>query len=263
MKKEGCDLIVGGFPCKNLTMLARTVGVGNGLEGEKSGLFYPMCNIISWISEINPNVNIVIENNASMTNNNKKKISDKLSNILDRDIYTTECDSVDYSPQTRRRLYWTTFQVKSCSKKNIFLKNIIDTKNTDNRVTSGHIKGSLNNVWKMDRDSIGEKIIENLDGTVSFKKVNIKNGKLRTFSINKLEDGKSKSIIPDYKYHIIAIPKGNGKYILRYFTINELEKLFTFPNGYTPKEISLSQARELYGNSVIVNVIECILKSLY
>lgn len=54
IKNKGCDLLVGGFLCTNLTSLARQHKNCNsdGLEGPNSGLFWKMLDIIKWINII-------------------------------------------------------------------------------------------------------------------------------------------------------------------------------------------------------------------
>ena len=42
VKKYGCDLVVSGFPCTNLSSMANIKGDNSGLKGPKSGLFYDM-----------------------------------------------------------------------------------------------------------------------------------------------------------------------------------------------------------------------------
>ena len=51
-QSNGCDLLVGGFPCQNLTSIARCFKHTNsdGLDGPKSSLFYNMIQIIQWIN---------------------------------------------------------------------------------------------------------------------------------------------------------------------------------------------------------------------
>lgn len=75
--RDGCELVVGGFPCKNLTSVARLNrnGDSSGLKGKQSGLFYEMIRVMEIILSVNRNVNFVIENNASMKVSSRNTIT--------------------------------------------------------------------------------------------------------------------------------------------------------------------------------------------
>lgn len=88
------DLLMGGSPCQDLSIATQT---GEGLRGEKSGLFWEYIRVLK---EIKPKY-FLLENVASM-----KKV--------DRDIITLIIgvepiliNSALVSGQQRKRLYWT------------------------------------------------------------------------------------------------------------------------------------------------------------
>lgn len=113
---EGCggiDLVVGGFPCQNLTSMARSNNCNsNGLDGPKSGLFWNMINILTWIQRYQNNeLNILIENNASMTTLNKQLITENLQNIFNNRVFVKLLNGSDFGVQARRRLYWTLWDI--------------------------------------------------------------------------------------------------------------------------------------------------------
>lgn len=64
--KTKCDLVVGGFPCQDLSSMNRLQGNGHGLSGKRSGLFYDFIKILGWIKQYNSDLKIIIENNGSM-----------------------------------------------------------------------------------------------------------------------------------------------------------------------------------------------------
>lgn len=64
------DLLIGGSPCQDLC----SMGSKKGLAGEKSKLFF---DFVRAIKEVKPKY-FLLENNASMTDENKKIISETL-----------------------------------------------------------------------------------------------------------------------------------------------------------------------------------------
>ena len=58
---------------------------------------------------------------------------------------------------------------------------------------------------------------------------------------------------------IICIEIKDDKYFIRRFTKREIERLFMFPQGYTCEKRNFG---DLYGNSVIVSVIQGIVGNL-
>ncbi len=61
---------------------------------------------------------------------------------------------------------------------------------------------------------------------------------------------------------VIGINKGDNNYYLRKYEPIEIERLFMFPHKYIDYNHSLNYLLELYGNSVIITVIQYILHNL-
>ena len=99
------DLIVAGFPCNNLS--SANVKSRTGLDGEKSGLFWNLINIIKWARSINPDLQICIENNASMAHKWRDLITQELSKALKKTVFCNYIDSSVMMVQRRRRYFWT------------------------------------------------------------------------------------------------------------------------------------------------------------
>ena len=95
---EGFELLIGGSPCQDLCGM----GSRKGLEGEKSGLFF---EFVRALKEIKPQW-FLLENNASMTQKNRDKISEILG------CEPVLINSADFSAQNRKRLYWTNIQIE-------------------------------------------------------------------------------------------------------------------------------------------------------
>jgi DNA-cytosine methyltransferase len=108
---KGFDLIIGGSPCQDLSCM----GSRQGLDGNKSKLFY---EFVRALKECCPKY-FLLENNASMTKENKEKIT----NIIG--VNPIFINSVDFSAQHRKRLYWTNIPVDEWTPKNIVLENIL------------------------------------------------------------------------------------------------------------------------------------------
>jgi DNA (cytosine-5)-methyltransferase 3A len=86
---RGFDLLIGGSPCQDLC----AIGSRKGLDGEKSGLFF---HYVRALKEVKPKY-FLLENNASMTKENK----DKISQILG--VEPIMIDSSLVSAQMRKR----------------------------------------------------------------------------------------------------------------------------------------------------------------
>lgn len=67
------DIIYGGFPCQDLSI----AGLGKGLAGERSGLFY---EILRLAKEIKPTF-IFLENVPGITNRGLRQVAESLSSI--------------------------------------------------------------------------------------------------------------------------------------------------------------------------------------
>ncbi|KAL3700106.1 hypothetical protein R1sor_018128 [Riccia sorocarpa] len=87
------DLIVGGFPCQDLSCLGHKIG----LHGRRSRLFFEMLRIIK---TFNPTW-FLAENVASMTWIDRQEISKHLNTT------PIEIDSEELTPSKRKRLYWS------------------------------------------------------------------------------------------------------------------------------------------------------------
>lgn len=109
-KYIGFDLLIGGSPCQDLCGM----GSKKGLSGEKSKLFF---EYVRALKECKPKY-FLFENNASMKEDNKNKISEMLG------VHPILIDSADFSAQHRKRLYWTNIPVSKWSAKNITLKDV-------------------------------------------------------------------------------------------------------------------------------------------
>ena len=94
---KGFDLLIGGSPCQDLC----SMGSREGLAGEKSKLFF---EFVRALKEVHPRY-FLLENNASMTNENRDIISSYMG------CEPVLINSADFSAQVRKRLYWTNIPI--------------------------------------------------------------------------------------------------------------------------------------------------------
>lgn len=87
------DLLIGGSPCQDLSI----AGNREGLEGERSGLFF---KYVEALNTIKPKW-FLLENNVGMPQEAYEKISELMG------CYPIEINSARVSAQNRRRYYWT------------------------------------------------------------------------------------------------------------------------------------------------------------
>lgn len=106
--------------CQDLSVAKKN---RKGLTGERSGLFYNMVEIIKkkkpkWI---------IVENVASMSNENKEIISKELGKAMGMEYLPYVMVNASLvSAQSRKRLFWTNFPITQPKDRGILLKNILE-----------------------------------------------------------------------------------------------------------------------------------------
>lgn len=115
------DLLIGGSPCQDLSILMRN---REGLEGKKSSLFNEWLRIKE---ETNPR-NFMLENVASMSVENKNKIDELLG------VTGIFINSALFSAQLRKRYYWTNLNVDlEIEDKGVELQSILESGYTNRK----------------------------------------------------------------------------------------------------------------------------------
>ena len=121
LQYKNFDLLIGGSPCQGLSSSNVYLKDGEyGVEGTgKSRLFW---EYVRALKTINPRY-FLFENVASMKNEDKKIITEQLG------VEPIKIDSILFSGQVRRRLYWTNIPVVMPNKRLVSttLKDIIIT----------------------------------------------------------------------------------------------------------------------------------------
>ncbi|MDC3332905.1 DNA (cytosine-5-)-methyltransferase [bacterium] len=272
----GCDLVVGGFPCTNLTSLARAYNNCNsdGLDGPSSGLFWDMMNVLRWIKTYNYDrkLHIIVENNASMKNSDKKIITDNLRNILETNIYMNVLNGKAFGVQHRRRIFWTTYELcTSHIEKEQSWIDVLDSVQIVRAYTINRNRinnGNVNKFFDISSDDF-VSVYADPDNICSLTctKNNNKVGKsnFQCNSPSSTEKSHSNPITrnPNRLNNLLADFRigQSEQFILRYYTTNELERLFWYPAGW----IIFSEKTRVYrllGNSVVVKIIEFIVKEM-
>ena len=280
--KNGCDLVFGGFPCKNLSSLSVIYNNNKGLEGKQSSLFYYMINIIEIVLKYNPSCKFIFENNFSMSNKNKELITTIIRNKLNIDIFKTVLDSADFGVQKRKRIFWTNFYINTFINKECkqTWKDVLEPldKVQSNILSENYIQ-CLNKC--INTKSIKKYKVEIIPCNNSFTFKKIEHGKKSwsriqaSFHSDNTDGshdlpysypiGKSRLITCSFGNHNILIDrriKNNNLFIPRLFTFIEIERLFGLKDNYTEIIKSKNKRKVLLGNTVVIPVIEYILKNI-
>lgn len=275
---DGCDLIVGGFPCTNLSSMAGLKGDNSGLQGPKSGLFYDLLRVIKIVSDINPDVNFIVENNASMSVSNRVTITDQLSRVTNKKVYMTKIDNASVSVQTRKRLFWTTFPVNQPEKCLHTWDDILEPLNDieDRYIVSDTYMNGMNTVVSRKhspaflvfmrrvgeyQDFISIENDEKLGSTRYQMSMHSDTGDITPYAY---PHGKSRPICAGggggFSQGMLIDRRagGDGCFVFRYFTMKEKERLFGFIDNYTASLCNSARSNVL-GNSVSIYCVEHIL----
>jgi DNA-cytosine methyltransferase len=253
------DLILAGSPCQGFSRN----GKGLNFDDPRSKLFFKFIEVLNWIKEHNnPNVLFLLEN-VEMKKEWEKVI----------DEYTgTEAMKINstlVSAQKRPRLYWTNIEgVEQPKDRGIKLRDILEDNVSDtynvpesiliSKPVEKHDKDG-NVLWKIDRfiEFKGDQaivrnatklgyLIANDGDSINLSHPNSESRRGRV--------GEEKSNTLDTQCNQAVFIDGR----IRYFTITELERLQTLPDGYT-EGMSIAARKKAIGNGWTVDVIAHIL----
>ena len=221
------DLLIGGSPCQDLSGAKPN---GEGLNGEKSKLFYEFVRILQ---ELKPTWFLL--ENVKM----KKEWQNIISNILG--VQPIEINSNLVSAQNRQRLYWTNIpNISKPKDKGILIKDIIydDTYKifSDERIEKTKIATKKYLRW-----DLSGKGYQSQNDRAYYKK-----GKLCTLP----------HVNPSNKLNIVL---EDGRY--RRLHPIEAERAQTLPDNYT-KGLSDGKRLSIIGDGWTVDVIAHILSHI-
>lgn len=278
---DGCDLVVGGFPCKNLSSVARLnrYGDSSGLKGKQSGLFYDMIRIMKIVFRENKDVNFVIENNASMKISSRETITKCLEEIwkYGNRIYITKLDCASFGVQTRKRLFWTNFPISirdiKCEQTwDDVLEPVCEVKNW--KLSGKYIK-YFNKIYpSKKRRRTKVCVVEGKfykfdflpeENQTSRWDMGFISDMMNTQLYSPYPIGKSRTILSKTGGNNMVIDRRFGKkdsFIPRELTSVEKERLFGYVDGYTGILGSKTARTKVLGNTVAIFVVEHVIQYL-
>lgn len=222
---KGFDLLIGGSPCQDLC----SMGSHKGLAGEKSSLFF---EFVRALKESEPKY-FLLENNASMTKENKAIITRIMG------VEPIMINSADFTPQMRKRLYWTNIPILKWTPKDSSLIDIAQsTKEKREFLISDKV------IKYSSEEYAGRKIQKTV--SASIRNLNEKSRCLSTRSYD-IGSNSGLCLFQDGQYYAA--------------TPIECERLQSLPDNYT-FGISNPQRYKCIGNGWTVDVIAHILKGL-
>lgn len=250
------DIIFAGFPCQDISL----AGNRKGLSGDRSGLFYEFYRVYKYLKEKNnKDIIFLVENVGGI----KKEDLIEINTLLG--VESIYIDSGSFSPQRRKRHYWTNIEIKNkidisneCLGDILHSNRVSEIYNINSKLYETYKNLIDGQHWKHLPDGNIEKnkIIEsrkkhaNPGGQTGFWKVYSKTQKSPTLTAQGLKQKMTRFVLIDYF----------GVY--RYPTPVECERLQTLPDNYTDA-VSDNHRYKAIGNGWNVKTIEWILKNRY
>jgi DNA-cytosine methyltransferase len=275
--REGCDLVVAGFPCTNLSRLASISGDSGGLMGKQSGLFYDLLRVLLAVRP----ANIVIENNYSMNLLNRQKITSELSEVMGRDVKMTLINAAEIGVQTRRRIYWSTYDIAPVPRLIQTWQDVLEPLQDIDKYTVSEAMITYNNKLYprkgtpkpclMVRKIPSAKgvvawtyiVDKKLDKYMTWWERSFHSDTMDSQRISPYPVGKSRTIVTTTGNNNLIIDRRIKKgFIVRSITPLEKERLFFFPEGWTSILKYKTHRGKVLGNSVVVAVVEHVLHSM-
>lgn len=117
---SGIDLVTAGFPCQAWSVAGKQLGD----KDERGMLFWTTLEIIKHVLYFNPSAKFIMEN-VKMKKAFEEYITHHTTQALGS-VHKILIDSALVSAQSRKRYYWTNFEVTQPDDKGILLKDIIE-----------------------------------------------------------------------------------------------------------------------------------------
>jgi DNA (cytosine-5)-methyltransferase 3A len=244
------DLVIGGSPCQGFSRNGKCLN----FEDPRSKLFFVFSEILEKVKAKNPDVKFLLENVIM-----KKEWRDVISDVLG--VQPIEINSKLMSAQSRPRQYWTNIEgIELPEDKGVRLIDILEdvpleiierngvkfATNTGKGISKrqmdiAHLVGGEVRISQATKD--GYIVAEPGDGVnLQFPTSKTKRGRVIK--------GKSPTLDTGCR---VCVYTGE---VIREYTLTELERLQTLPDGYTNAEgISESSRRKAIGNGWTTDVI--------
>jgi site-specific DNA-cytosine methylase len=278
-------LIVGGFPCTNLTSIARINGDSRGLLGKESSLFFTLVELMSVLSS-KTEIHFLLENNYSMSKQNRNNVTEILKHFFPT-VFMVKIDSARLGVQRRRRLFWSDFYIDDPDNHgdSLVTQRWDDVllpldQICDDLLSDKMIRGSYNGVV---RSSKSKKTLEarktgNEGNRWKFHWVKSQyksrfhsisdNGNSDEVAVESYPVGKARVYIGSPCHSCLVDRRQKSKdykqsktdkkirttFLVRHFNVIEAERLFFFPDGWVNDidSVSKTQKRFLLGKSISV-----------
>ncbi len=275
--KGKVDLLVGGSPCQSFS----TVGFQGGLEDVRGTLFYEYARLID---EVQPKV-FIFENVRGLTTHDNGKTWKKMQEVFTKTLHyrITEpqvLNAADYGiPQTRRRLFVIGIR------EDLKTKDFVYPKALGSEKLPFYMQDILEENCKYDEENYnynykenGELYINKVSGEVEAKHTltpkvrdyvltnGTKNFRTSTQTDLKIARTLLKTMTQHHRagvdnYITLGFDK-EGKRILRHLTERECLRLMGFPDSFKIV-VSPMQTKKQAGNSIVVDVMMAVLRSIF
>jgi site-specific DNA-cytosine methylase len=221
------DLLVAGSPCQDLSSLRKD---RKGLDGDKSSLFF---HALRLLEETKPTY-FLFENVGSMSRTDKNRMDELLG------VEGIAINSNLVSAQNRHRIYWTNIPITIPNVRNIILDDILESGYTDrtksNCVLTKNVPHTKNGLKRYLTKSLGNVVYYDKAFAELYKKDKLT-------SIENMDADAVKSLF-------------------RLFSVTELERLQTLPDGYT-ELLKKTPAAHAIGNGFTLEMIKHILSGAH
>ncbi len=220
------DLIIGGFPCTNLTSINGKDRTGVTGTSESS-LFYEFIRIIKEIKQSKTNgdkLYIVVENVNSMDRAMKQIITEEISIAMDEHIKPIMIDASRCCGSIRRRLFWSNLPITQPEDKKITYQSCIKNGYVDKDKSNVILGSQLTNVkgiYRYKKYKLGNLIYKNKEYTTMDDDTLFKTYEMVLKESN--HQGKAGSVKDEYDFV-------NGFY--RIPSISECSTLLSVPEDY-------------------------------
>lgn len=246
------DLLIGGSPCQGFSRAGKCLN----FDDPRSKLFWEYVRILKEIREINPDVKFLLEN-VKM----KNEWSDIISEALG--VKPVEINSKIVSAQNRLRMYWTNIDIPEFNITDPPLSSILEEK-----VDTSEFIEKDGLLFDPSISEASRDLVSVANGEIRIKQAvkkgyvvaNDGDGINLSFPTSSTRRGRvirKKSSCLDCACDISVFHKG----AIRRFTITELERLQTLPDGYTAG-VSFQARKEAIGNGWTADVITHIFRGL-
>ncbi len=252
------DILFAGFPCQPFSI----AGKRKGFEDEKNGnLFFYIRDIV----EVKRPPVLVLENVRNFLTHDSGNTFitvKKLLEELDYNVYADILNSKFFNlAQSRERVFIVAIhkdydftydfkKLKEDAKKNcnvVVLEDIIEKE----------VDATL--FYDGDYEIIKKETNERVHGPYQIAKVKKGRQGERIYSVKGTSVTISHSTGGVFsKTGAYKTPEG-----IRKLTVNEVKKLFGFPDSYEIKDVSYNKAISLFGNSVPVNVVKAVINPIF